>query len=438
MTKRLFANGLFLYIVIILVSLMWLGRGYFFDETPADGRESFYGNINRHVPDDKNLAVAISGLSAPKDENVTAYGRTRIDSQYLIGKKKLATKTPNKSDKLQVAWLDQQYLTDCSHEDAIELRIDECTSPQYASELIEKNKVLLTRYIDLYQIPEWQGASDDENALMLQLNLLFSAQTKLLITQKKIEIAYQQWKNNHLFILHTLNQDLPFGSQISFQFAYRISLETLEHLIYKAPEILLTHDAELSSILKHQGLTNFNLKGMLRADYGLFNSVLSNVEKAEKTVNVERMRNRLYYFHLDYLKLAKLPAKESSKHFSEIVNKHKTSSDNRVVTFIKYFLPYGATDHLFNVMIMGSLLGFDGLIDEMHTNNAMSSLLKLRNQIDLQNVKEADVRAFLTSTSKDNYCPFTERPMAFDKKNKTLYCENPENKEQVAEVRLIF
>lgn len=438
MSKKYLQTALYLVLGIILVSLAWLGRGYFFDETPADGRKDFYQNINRHIPDEKNLAIAISGLDAPAGENIIAYGRRMIDSQYLVANRASDNKDSNKTDKLQIVWIEDQHLTDCTQENAIEIRNDECTSPQYANELIEKNKILLNRYTDLYQILDWQGDSHEENALTLGLNVLLSAQNKLLINQQKFELAYQQWKNNHLFIMHTLKQELPFGSQLSFQFAYRTSLKTLEHLIYKSPKILSAHYSELSNILKPHGLKSFNLKGMLRADYGIFDKTLSNVENAEKTVSVERMRNRLYYFHLEYLKLAKLPAKKSSKHFSELANTHRTSSDSRIVTFIKYFLPYGATDHLFNVMIMGQLLAFDELIDEMHTNNAISHLLNLRNQIKLQNVQEADVRKFLKSSSKDLYCPFTERPMAFDKKSKTLYCENPENNERVAEVMLIL
>lgn len=438
MQKKIFSNKLFYLTIVIVVSLVWLGRGYFFDEFPAKGREEFYQNTNRHISDESNLAIAISGLNTPVGENITAYGRKMIDTHYLSANKTLARKDFINNDKLRIIWFDDHQVIDCNQIDVIEfIRDDECISIQDTNELIEKNNLLLNRYYGLYQIPDWEGESYEEDALILRLNALVSAKIKLLINQKNSELAYQEWKNNHLFILHTLKQELPLASQSSFQIVYSVSLKTLEHLIYKSPEILLTHDAELGIMLKPQDLTS-NLKHMLRADYGLFNSLLSSVENTKKALRVERIRNRLYYHHLDYLKLAELSANESSRHYNELVSKYKPSSSSRIITFIKYFLPYGATDRFFNVMIMGNMFAFDLITDEMHTNNAMSNLLYLRNQIKIQNVDETNIRTFVKSSSKEHFCPFTEKPMAFDKRNKTLYCKDPKSKERVAEVRLIL
>ena len=438
MLKRIFAKIHLFFVVIILISIFWFGRGYFFDEAPATDRESFYQSINRHIPDENNLAIAISGLNAPKDGNITVYGRKVTDSLYLPASKSSKKNSSDKVDKLQIIWLEDQHLTDCEQENAIEFRIDECTSPQVASELIDKNKVLLARYIDLHQIPDWQGDSYDENTLILWLNVLLSAQNKLLITHEKFEQAYQQWKNNHLFIQRTLKQELPLGSQSSFEFATGISLKTLENLIFESPETLLSHEEEINGILKSQDIVS-KVRSMLRAEYRLLNRLISHQEKkvnSEKSFHVERLRNSIYYFNLDYLQLAKLPAKEYSSHFSELVNKYRTSSDNRIIIFIKYFLPYGSIDRFFNVMYAGNLLLFNGHVEEMHLNNALTSLLKLRNQIYIQNIQRNDIRTFLKSSSKELYCQFTERPMAFDKRNKTLYCEDPNNRERVVKVRL--
>jgi hypothetical protein len=142
--------GVVLYVVIAVALLGWFGRGYFMDESPAEGRDAFYQTSQQQVPDARNLAVAIAGLAAPQGADTIAYGRQAIQQAYQPSEPKQVSQ--NKATKLEVVWLADEQLIDCAQPNAIPLREHECANPETIRQIIERNQTLLDRYEALYAL----------------------------------------------------------------------------------------------------------------------------------------------------------------------------------------------------------------------------------------------------------------------------------------------
>ena len=410
-----------------IIFLIWYGRGYFCDEAPDAGREAFYANSDRHIPDETNAAVAISGLNATLDKDIIHYGRTMIDASDILNVSSI--KIPN---EIKFVGLDKKDEMDCALQDAIEYDFEHCTNQAHINALLEQNKLLLNRYFSLYKIADWQGFSVKNGQIIINLNRLLAAQNKLLISQGKVEEAYQLWRDNHVFISRVLGQENSMIERAIFQVVDGINLDSLEYLLYKNPETALTHGDELNNLLKPQGLTRYNLKSVMRAEYTFFNNGVMNRKGASNSIHVEYMRNRLYRAQFEFLQKAQMPVPSLSKSQHELKDKYAFST---FPDTIKMVLPHGLSNMLINQMISGTNSGLF-LVQCMHRQNTKINLLNLSIKIRIQNIDPNHIQTFLNNAGKDYDCPFTERPMVWDEVKKTIYCKNPEEKERVAEVRL--
>lgn len=434
MLRKIINVGVVLYVVIAVALLAWFGRGYFMDESPAEGRDAFYQTSQQQIPDARNLAVAIAGLAAPQGADTIVYGRQAIQQAYQASKHKPASQ--NGTAKLEVAWLTDEQLIDCAQPNAIPLREYECASTETIGQIIERNQTLLNRYYALYAFSDWQGPAIDIETLM-RLNRVLGAQNKLLAHQQQAEKAFEQWLRNHRFIQRALQHISTFEHQYIFQSLYGLSLNQLAYLTHHSPQLLDKHRTTIDNLLTPQVFNDATLKPVLIAEYQQLNELLSNQQLANSNLKLERFRNRMYQFHQQTLGIAKLAFNEYKTKYDAMMQTYRYRSKSPLQTLLKSFMPYATTDALFDIFIAGSPMGPQSLMEQMHSNNATIHLLRIRNQLKHDKVAPSEIGAFLQNTSKHMHCPFTQRPMKYDKRNQTLYCKNPDNNERVAEVRLL-
>lgn len=381
------------------------------------------------IPDDANLAVAISGLSAPIGKEVIPYGRMVIEASKLDLRNFEISKV---AGLLKLVKLDDAEAIDCGQKNAIEIQFEQCATPQKISELLEENKLLLTRYINLYKVDGWQGAVIMNGQLLIDTNRLISAQSKLLIQQQKPSEAFHLLHDNQAFISRLLGQDCTAIEKAIFLLVDGLNLSSMEHLLYQNPEISVKYEQALAALLKPQTLSRYNLKGMMRAEYHFFNDGLLSEFTSNQGVHVEYMRNRFYQDHLVLLKHMQVPANKLSRSQSELAKRYNISS---IRTITDAFLPHGASNIIIKLMISGQARSLH-LVKSMHAKSATIGLLNLSSKIRQQNISTSDTQAFLSRAGQEYNCPFTTRPVVFDSVNKTIYCEDTEMDERVAEVRL--
>lgn len=418
----------FLFLLILL--FIWYGRGYFYDELPDAGRETFYADSERQIPDERNVAVAMSGLSAPPSIDTINYGRTMIDRFYDLNNSDITSQSDKHPNEVKFVGLNKVNEIDCNSKDAIEYDFDHCTNADHIKDLVSKNRLLLDRYFALYKIMDWQGTTTNGQTF-INLNRLLSAQIECLVSEGNGEEAYQLWKGNHVFLTRVLGQEGNFIDRAILLVVDGINLHSLENLIYKNPEIGANHSEELHSLLKLQGLSRYNLKGLMRAEYAFFNSNLYRKIELNDSVHVEYMRNRLYRFHRGFLQKAALPATTLDQSRQEFAEKYNFSN---IKTLVSTLLPHGLSDTLVNLIISGSSKGLL-LVASMHHKNSFINLLDQSLNIRQKRIEPPHIQKYLNAQDKKYYCPFTDRPMVYDATKNLIYCEIPDEQNR-AEVRL--
>ena len=410
-----------------IIFLIWYGRGYFCDEAPDAGREAFYAGSDRHIPDETNAAVGISGLNAPIDANSLQFGRAAMIAFFQDNKNLKPS-----DNTLKFISVSKENAIDCKLPDAVEIEDEVCTRISEVGGLVAKNSVLIKRYTNLYNMHEWQDDPANNGQNLIHLNRLIAANVKLLILNTNYDAAYFAWRDNHIFISRILHQENTMITRAIFQVLDGINLASLENLLYSSSETAAKYNMELSQLLKPQGLARYNISNMLRAEYRFFNNHLLSTKDFNKRVHVEYMRNRLYYAHLEFLQIAQLPAPSLNASRLELKDKYIFSI---FPDTLKMVLPHGLSNMLINQIISGTSGGLF-LVSSMHSKSAKINLLHLMLDIQLQNINSGKIQTFLNDAGKDYECPFTETPMVYDAIKKTIYYENPESKERVAEVRL--
>ena len=410
-----------------VICLIWCGRGYFYDEAPDPDREAFYAGSDRHIHDETNATVGISGLAAPIDANSLQFGRAAMIAFFQDNKNlKLSDNT------LKFISVSKENAIDCKLPNAVEIEDEVCTRISEVGGLVAKNSVLIKRYTNLYNMHEWQDDPVNNGQNLIHLNRLIAANIKRLILNKNYDAAYSAWRDNHVFISRVLHQENTMITRAIFQVLDGINLTSLEDLLYSNAEISVNYNKELSLLLKPQGLTRYNINNMLRAEYRFFNNHLFSTKDFNKRVHVEYMRNRFYRAQLEFLQKALMPVQSLSASQRKLKDKYTFSTAS---VFLKMMLPHGLSNILINQTLSGTSGGLF-LVSSMHSKSAKINLLHLKLDIQQQSINSSQIQTYLNGVSKEYYCPFTDRPMVFDTVKKTIYCENAESKERVAEVRL--
>lgn len=418
---------LYFAFVLWVIFLIWYARGYFYDEAPDAGRDTFYAASDIRVTDETNAAVGISGLDAPINADPIKFGRVAIDNFFDI---KIESK-PKIKDTLQFVGIAKDDIVDCNLPDAVEIETEKCTRISEVGKLIDENQILLKRYANLYELHDWQEEVSGNGQNLITINKLLSAKIKWLILNKNYDEAYAVWRDNHIFISRVLSKENIMISRAIFLVLDGVNLQSLENLLFNSPEIASKYHQELSLLLKPQGLARYNIKNMLRADYLFFNSHLLNTEEAKKNMHVEYMRNKIYRFHLDFLNKAGQPESTLTESQRELIQKYNYAT---IKTFLTAFLPHGLSRILSNISIVGQARGLH-LVKSMHSKSAMINAIILRIKAQQQHIDAAYIQTFLNNAGKEYDCPFTERPMAWDAAKRTIYCNDPEENRRVAEVR---
>ena len=212
-----------------------------------------------------------------------------------------------------------------------------------------------------------------------------------------------------------------------------ISLASLENILFKSPQISITHFEELNRLLKANKLERYNLKGMLRADYTFITNEMSksrqNLENV-RTLNMDYIKNRLYRFQLDFLGRAQLPPSTFDLSISEMRDKYELGTN-----IFNYDWLNPLQSILTNMLISGQTRGFH-LVKSMHSKDALIKLLNLSINIRQQKIPEADIQTFLNKAGSDYNSPFTNKPMLWDATKKVIYYIAPSSEARKVTVRL--
>ena len=198
------------------------------DEAPDAGRDAFYALPVVAVPDNQNIAVAISGINAPIGVDIIEHGRFVIDVYASAESTKVREEIIAKKGEINLTIKSDELY--CWFNDAFKNTPDSCASPLRVRTLLAENKLHLARYADLKKLPYLQGVI--KNVMpVIHINDLLATEIKLDVDDNKSAIAYQKWLQNHRFIDRVLAQDGDTLNRKLFLLLYEKSLNTLEFFI---------------------------------------------------------------------------------------------------------------------------------------------------------------------------------------------------------------
>jgi hypothetical protein len=417
-------------IVNLLIVSVLIAYSFLHVEKPDAGREAFYASSQANIPDNQNIAIALTGLSAPAGADIVKHGRFVVDTLQKTLSDVDAKKIIAAAGKLDfVGTSDELECWVPSTEPYVD---EKCASSERVKTILADNKELLSRYKSLYSIPSWQGVSGN-GQYVININKLISAEILLDLESGNADSAYTKWRDNHVFISHVLKQDGTMIERAIFLVVDGISLMSLENILFKSPEIGITHFDELNSLLKANKLERYNLKGMMRADY-LF--IINGMSKSRqslgnaKALNIDYIKNRLYRFQFDFLNRAQMPPSTFDLSISEMSNKYELSTN-----IFNYDWLNPLQSVLANLLISGQLNGFS-LVKSMHSKDALIKLLHLSIKIRQQKIPEAEIQNFLNNAGIEYYSRFTNMPMQWDAKKKVIYYIEPSGEKRKVVVRL--
>lgn len=421
-SKIRFKRAFYSLLALILILLIWAGFALFYDESPDEGRDAFYANDQKHVADNQNLVVAISGINAPEGKDSIKHGRFLIDVSKNDLMHDIARFIANGSAKLNFVgkrdefecWLDEKLIKTASN----------CASVERLEALILANKTLYSRYQQLYTMPHWQGNTFGGGQTIIDLNRLIAAEIKLDVDEGRTEIAYKKWRDNFLFISHALAAKNTMIERAIFLVADTLSLKSIENILLKSPEISAQHHDELQNLLKPSGLERYNIKNMLRADYELINNELLTKQQHIYYVHTNFIRNRLYRMQTDFYESAQKSPSTLTKSNERFNQQYKSQN----LFNINLRDPFNS--YLANKITSGLSIGFE-LIKAMHHHNAAMSSLNLLTQIRVKNIDSANIQHFINNSATEFNNPFTDKPLQWSAEKKSIIYKNPSLEESV-------
>ena len=399
-------------------------------EKPDAGRDEFYANSQSNIPDNQNIAIALAGLNAPAGADMIKHGRFVADTLHKTQSDVDAKKIIAAVGQLGfVGMFDELECWIPSTEQYVD---EKCASAERVKLLISKNKELLTRYKSMYNMPNWRGVSGN-GKYVIDINRLISAEIMLDLANGDAHSAYTKWRDNHVFISRVLKQDGTMIERAIFLVVDGINLISLENILFKSPEISITHFEELNRLLHANKLERYNLKSMLRADYMFITDEMSKSRqslKDVKTLNMDFFKNRFYRYHLDFLSRAQMPPSTFDNSSIEMANKYKFGAN-----IFKYDWLNPLQSALTNILISGQLNGFL-LVKSMHSKVALIKLLNLSINIRQQKIPEAEMQTFLNNAGSEYNSPFNNKPMQLDVTKNVIYFIEPFSEARKVAVRL--
>ena len=307
------------YLVFALISLAWFFYPIFIDEKPAERRNDFYKNTQPIIPDRENISTALAGISAPVGMDIFVHGKQAqaLALENLKNKNVANTKPPN-----EIEFIGNTEQFDCWQYKVEKETPQNCMSANELKQVLQANQILLDRYISILDLNDWQGM-DGRLQQAININKLIAAKIKLDASEGKTEQAFDLWHKNQLFINRILAQEQTMAARAISLVLDAINLDSLETLLAISPDFIYSKQSLIVDTFPQVGLKRYNLKGMLKADYRLFQHM--PLERRGIYIHPEFIKNKIYHANLEWLECANLEG-ESFEDCKTTLNQRYTNS----------------------------------------------------------------------------------------------------------------
>jgi hypothetical protein len=413
--------------LLLVLFTIWFAGNRVLDEPRNPLVEAILASSQESIPDNRNIAVGLLGLSAPTGSDFMQYG-AKVKALYTSDAPwdriqemihGAGTLQPTVESKQVDCWLDPDAEPWAG-----------CLPFDQAPSVLAQNRELLDRYKRLYRFDDYAGwALPNGNAYAVILRLSI-AEMHIDLRQRKYEEAYQKWRQQFLFLRRILRSPDNWVGKAVGLVAFGMTLPFLERLLTESPEVAKRHSAELLEILQAEGIEEFNLTGVVRIEFSSFSQYLAIPSSegsarrdaplywfAYKTGQRNRILNRYAAFSQEYSNALGMPWHEVDKEFDRLRAKYIYSSNS------DYLIdPFGSI--LIDRIINGQILA-RGLVQQMHSIIGRKRLASLLVRLIGENVGDAGVDRFLAASGPELNDPFSGSPMRWDPKDRKIFFSDP-------------
>jgi hypothetical protein len=403
--------------------IVWFAANRLLDAPVAPERAAMLAATSDAVPDRRNVAVGILGLTAPKGSDFIEYGvrikalHTSNASHEQIQEMVRGSKTlrPTVEGGQVTCWVDPEWTS-----------FGGCLPFDRAPAVLEENKELLERYKKLYGLEHYAAVDVYYNDAFLVLTRLAVAEMHLSLRKGDYEAAYRKWYQQLKFIRRNLRAtDTWVGKAIGL-IAIGMTVPFLDSLLQANPDIARTHRVELYEVLRPGGIASFDPEGIARAELRFLTRALERPPVPVPEYGTDwvhwlafhfgqknRILNRYAAFAPEYAASLRLPWADTEKESARLREKHLYPSARDLVLD-----PFGSL--LFAQFVDGQLRAV-GMLRQMHFTDRQFRLATLAVHLINENVRDSDIPAFLRSADPMLHDPFSATPPRWDPKDRKIY-----------------
>ena len=413
----------------------WLVANRWLDEAVTPERAALTATVAGSVPDHKNVAVGILGLTAPRGTNFMAHG-ARV-------KALIASHAPH--DQIQQLIHGSNALRPTVDRDQIRCWLDPdqlvskgCLPFERAPSVLEDHQELLQRYKALYRLDQYEALDIHYNEAFLLLTQLAVAEMHLYARKGDREAAYRNWHAQLRFLRANLRgMDTWVGKAVGVV-AIGMALPFLERLVLADPGIARRHRTELYAVLRAEGIDAYDPRGIARAEFKMLVNALEYPPASVPGYGRDpvhwlafhlgqksRILNRHAAFLPDYEARLRLPfGSEQNGELERARDRHLDHSRADLLLD-----PFGT---VFLEEYIDSQLRGHALLRQMHMIDARLRLATMGVSIINERIKDADIPRFLSAADADLRDPFSRAPFQWDPNDRKIFFVEPADKCSIA------
>lgn len=400
-----------LLVVILSPLLLWVAFVCFHREALDPGQADFY-RLSRAADRERDAAVFLDGLNAPKGNDVLQHGLQvqdiyRTPDNAVVARQMVAALRPIEMQ------LDPDEL-DCwigGLSEAVPKQ--PCASPVRIQALLDRNSILLARYRAMTSL-DYFGVGYQNGQLFINLNKLIAAQTLLEAQGGKVEQGYRRWRDNFLFLNRIAGSRSTWIGKAIVLVNYGISQATLERLLFEHPELAIRHKDELLSILSPE-FDIWRVDETIRGERQMLEEQFF-ARPLAWYFDKNFLRNRLY--RADTALLEVLRNAQPGELEEAVQSALKPYADRAAWTSDYLLNPLGTIS---SRLLIGGYPKFGALLTAMWDKTGYNRLLRLRVLLANSSMRGTDIARFVEDKAVGLSDPFSGQPMAWAATQKVLW-----------------
>jgi hypothetical protein len=407
-------------LVLFALILVWLGANRLLDQRPDPRRDTFLRSADGDLPDERNIAVGVLGLNAPRGADFMRHG-AELGKLYRGNApfSEIERKAHGPGElKLTVVsgqitcWIDPDWPAQPG-----------CLPFDRAPKILAENRELLGRYKALYRLERLENIAF-RGALLVDLSKLAVAEMRLDMRKRDYDAAYAKWRDQFRFARNYLRgRDGWVGKAIGLV-DLGLSLPVIEDLLLRKPSLARSHYGELVELLRPEGIDAINPAGLVRAEYLLldrfFQEPTAQQAQYEDWIDAwarrlgqpNRMRNWYLGYSIDYAEVLRRPWSRLPEEFEKMKEKYYSLGWDGVID------PFGS---LLMLRTVDWQLKTFGMLRQVYILDGRMRLATLAVRIVNERVRDRDIPAFLAAAGPELSDPFSGKPMQWDEKNGRIY-----------------